>query len=70
MRPFHAEMLHDCSAVGCLLFNAERSMETLALSPAAPMIVDQAIVVGKERLGEHRGAFVAHSAMHKHDRLA
>src|SRR6185503_6318032 len=63
-------MVHDRSAVGRLLFNAERSLETRAVSPAAAVIVDQAILVGEERLGEYRLAFVAHGTVHKHDRLS
>jgi hypothetical protein len=63
-------MVHDRSAVGCLLFNAERSLQTRAVSPAAAVIVDQPLLVGKERLGEYRGAFVAHGTVHKHDRLS
>jgi hypothetical protein len=57
------------SAVRHLLWNTDRGLGTLAVSIATPMIVDKTKLAGDGRLDEHCGAFVTHTAMHKHDRL-
>jgi len=69
VRSFNAQMLQDGSTVSRLLGNTDRGLGTLAVSIATPMIMDKMKVVGEDRLGEHRSAFVTHSAMHEHDRL-
>ena len=69
VRSFNTQMLHDSSAVRRLLSDTDRGRETLAVSPATPVVVDNTKLAGERRLDEHRSAFVTHTAMHKHDRL-
>jgi hypothetical protein len=60
MRSLDTDMSHNGFEIRHLLGKGDWPCRALTPAKAAPVIVNQSIVLGKERLFKHRSTFVAH----------